>query len=89
MLFPTPYEVPEKKAKKKAKGTRSGLRHKGTSDVTSEDAEARSSAKDDEEEEEEEEIHSPLQEKKRKGRPPRIRRPWRPRKGKLPFRTAP
>ena len=35
MLVPTPYQAP----KKKAKGTRGGLRHKGTSDVTSEDAE--------------------------------------------------
>ena len=51
MLFPMPYEVPEKKAKKAAKGTRGGLRRKGISDVTSEDAETHSSAKDDEEEE--------------------------------------
>ena len=65
MLVPAPYQAPEKKAKKKAKGTRGGLRCKGTSDVTSEDAETHSSAEDDKEEEEEEEIHSPLQEKKR------------------------
>ena len=56
MLVPAPYQAPEKKAK----GTRGGLRHKGTSDVTSGDAETHSSAtEDDEEEEEEEEIHSP------------------------------
>ena len=30
MLFPAPYEVPEKKAKKKATGTREGLRCKVT-----------------------------------------------------------
>ena len=55
MLVPEPYVVPEKKAKKKAKGTRGGLRPKGTSDVVSEDAETHSVAEDDEEEEEEEE----------------------------------
>ena len=58
MLFPAPYEVLEKKAKKKAPGTRSGLRRKGTSDVTSEDTETHSSTEDNEEEEEEE-IHPP------------------------------
>ena len=57
MLFPVPYEVPEKKAKKTAKGTRDGLRRKGALDVTSEDAKTHSSTID--EEEEEEEIHSP------------------------------
>ena len=39
MLVPAPYQASEKKAKKKAKETGSGLRPKGTSDVTSEDAE--------------------------------------------------
>ena len=53
MLVPAPYQAPEKKAKKKAKGTRSGLRHKGTSDVTSEDAETHSPPSTDDEEEEE------------------------------------
>ena len=37
MLFPAPYEVPEKKAKKKAAGTRKGLRRKVVSDSSSED----------------------------------------------------
>ena len=37
MLFPTPYDVLEKKAKKTAKGSRSGLRRKGASDMSSED----------------------------------------------------
>ena len=54
MLFPAPYEVPKKKSKKKAVGTRNGLRCKVASDVTSEDTETHSSAaKDDEEKEEE------------------------------------
>ena len=48
MLFLAPYEVPEKKAKKAAKGTRDGLRRKGASNVTSEDAETHSSTEDDE-----------------------------------------
>ena len=60
MLVPAPYQAPEKKAKKKAKGSRGGLRRKGASDVTSEDAKTHSSiAEDDEEEVEEEESHSP------------------------------
>ena len=58
MLVPVPYQVPEKKAKKKAKETRGGLRHKGNSDVTSKDAEVHSSAAEDDKEEEEEESHS-------------------------------
>ena len=53
-------QAPEKKAKKKAKETISGLRRKGASYVTSEGAETHSSAaEDDEEEEEEEESRSP------------------------------
>ena len=67
MLFPVPYEVPEKKAKKAAKGTRGGLRHKGASNVMSEDAETHSSTED---EEEEEKIHLPqLGGKEEEGRP--------------------
>ena len=69
MLFPVPYKVPEKKAKKKAKGTRSCLRHRGTSDVMYKDADARSSTEDDEEAEEEKEIHSPPTGKKNKRMP--------------------
>ena len=57
MLFSAPYVVPEKKAKKAAKGTRDGIRCKGASDMTSEDTETHSSTEDDEEEEEE--IHPP------------------------------
>ena len=51
MLVPAPYLAPEKKAKKKAKGARSGLRHKCTSDMTSEDAETHSAPATDEEKE--------------------------------------
>ena len=61
MLFPAPYEVPEKKAKKAATGTRDGLRRKGALDTTSEDTETNSSTED--EEEEEEEMHPPPGEK--------------------------
>ena len=50
MLFPAPYEVPEKKAK----GSKSGPRRKGASDMTSEDDESHSSAAEDDDEEEEE-----------------------------------
>ena len=53
MLFSAPYDVPEKKAKKMAKGTRSGLRRKGASDMSSEDETDSSVAEDDSEEEEE------------------------------------
>ena len=59
MLVLVPYQAPEKKAKKKAKGTRGGLRRKGTSDVMSEDAETHSSTAEDNKEEEEEESHPP------------------------------
>ena len=49
MLFPAPYDVPEKTAK----GTRSGLRRKGASDMSSEDETDSSAAEDGGEEEEE------------------------------------
>ena len=64
MLVPTPYKAPEKKAKKKAKGAKSGPHRKGALDVTSEDAEAHSSVPEDDDEEEEEE------EEKKKNNPP-------------------
>ena len=54
MLVPAPYKAPEKKAKKKTKGAKSGPRRKGASDVTSEDEEAHSSIPEDDNEEEEE-----------------------------------
>lgn len=53
ILYPTPYDVPEKKAKKTAKGSRSGHRRKGASDMSSEDESGSSVAEDDGEEEEE------------------------------------
>ena len=65
MLFPAPYEVPKKKAKKTAKGARSGPRRKGASDVTSEDEIHYSAAEDDDEEEEE--SNSPLRGKEEEG----------------------
>ena len=52
MLVPAPYEVPAKKAKKKATGTRKGLRRKVISDSSSENTEAHSSNENEEEEEE-------------------------------------
>ena len=53
MLVPAPYKVPEKKAKKKAKGAKSGPCRKGASDVSFEDKTHSSTAEDDDEEEEE------------------------------------
>ena len=67
MLVPAPYTAPEKKAKKKAKGAKSGPRRKGTSDATCEDNEAHSSVPEDNDEEEgEEENNPPPKEKKKK-----------------------
>ncbi len=51
MLFPAPYEVPEKKAKKKDTGTRKSLRRKVVSDSSFKDTEAHSSNEKKEEEE--------------------------------------
>ena len=58
MLVSAPYQAPEKKAKRKGKEAKSGLRRKGASDVVSEDTEIHSSP--DEDEGEEEESNSPL-----------------------------
>ena len=52
MLVPTPYEAPEKKAKKKATGTRKGLRRKVILDSSSENTKAHSSHENEEEEDE-------------------------------------
>ena len=52
MLTPAPYKVPVKKTKKKAAGTRKGLRRKVVSDSSSDDSDAHSSHEDEEEEEE-------------------------------------
>ena len=64
MLVPAPYQAPEKKAKKKSKEAKGGLRCKGASDVVSEDTKTLSSH--DEDEEEEEESNSPLKGGKKK-----------------------
>lgn len=67
MLAPASYQAPEKKAKKKGKEAKGGLRHKGTSDAVFGDTEALSSHEGGEdEEEEEEESNSPLKGKKKK-----------------------
>ena len=52
LLVPAPYVVPEKKAKKKATGTRKSAWCLEVSDSSSDDSEAHSSREDDEEEEE-------------------------------------
>ena len=65
MLVPAPYQAPEKKAKKKGKEAKNGLRRKGASDVVSEDTETHSSP--DKDEGEEEESNSPLKGERRKG----------------------
>ena len=51
MLVPAPYKAPEKKAEKKAPGTRKGLQHKVVPEASSDDKEAHSSPKGEEEEE--------------------------------------
>ena len=70
MLVPVPYQAPEKKAKKKSKEAKGGLRRKGASDIVSEDTKTLSSH--DEDEEEEEESNSPLRGERRRERPPWI-----------------
>ena len=52
LLVPAPYVVPEKKAAKKATGTRKSARRQGVSDPSSDGSEAHSSHEDKEEEEE-------------------------------------
>ena len=52
LLVPAPYVVPEKKAKKKATGTRKSARRQEVSDPSSDGPEAPSSREDKEEEEE-------------------------------------
>ena len=86
MLVLAPYQAPEKKAKKKVKEAKGGLRCKGASDVVSEDTKTLSSH--DEDEEEEEESNSPLRGERRKGGLPRIWRRRRPRKGESPSRMT-
>ena len=52
LLVPAPYVVPEKKAKKKATGTRKSARRLEVSDSSSDDSKTHSSHEDEEEEEE-------------------------------------
>ena len=52
LLVPAPYVVPEKKAKKKATGTRKSARRLEVSDPSSNDSKTHSSREDEEEEEE-------------------------------------
>ena len=67
MLVPAPYQASEKKAKKKSKEGKGGLRRKGTSDAVSGDTKAPSSHEKDEYEEKEEEVsNSPLKGMKKK-----------------------
>ena len=84
MLVPVPYKAPEKKAKKKAKGAKSGLRRKGTSDAASEDDETHSSVPEDNDggEEEEEENNPPPEERKKKRAAPAHLEAEAPKKGK-------
>ena len=86
MLVPAPYEVPVKKAKRKATGTRKGLRRKVISDSSSGNSKAHSSH---ENEEQEEESSPPLAggDKKRNAAP--TGRPKGPRREGPSFRTAP
>ena len=87
MLVLAPYEVPEKKAKKRSTVTRKSLRRKVVSDSSSEDTEAHSSNDNEEEEEE-----NPLPPKPRgriKGRPPLPGRPKGPRREGPSPRTTP
>ena len=53
MLVPAPYKAPEKKAKKKSKEAKGGLRRKGASDRVFGETEALSSHEGDEDEKEE------------------------------------
>ena len=52
LLVPAPYVVPEKKAEKKATGTRKSARHQEVSDSSPDGSEAHFSREDEEEEEE-------------------------------------
>ena len=52
LLVPAPYVVPEKKAKKKATGTRKSARRPEVSDSSSDESKTHSSREDEEEEEE-------------------------------------
>ena len=86
LLVPAPYVVPEKKAKKKATGTRKSARRLEVSDSSSDDSKTHSSRED----EERKKRPLPLQRGEgRKGRPPQLGRPKGPRRGRPLLRTTP
>ena len=85
MLVPATYKAPEKKAKKKAKGVRSGPRRKCASDAMSEDETRSSAAEDDDEEEEEEENNPPPNEGRKKRAASTNLEAGTPKKGKGSF----
>ena len=78
MLFPAPYEVLEKTAKKAAQGAKKGLRRRSTLDETSESGTSSSSA-DNGDEEEEENDSPPEAGRKKRAAPtsPEAKRPKR------------
>jgi len=87
MLTPAPYEVPEKTAKKKAAGTRKGLRHKMVlSDSSFDESDAHSSHGN---EEEEKSSPPPQSGETRKGRMAHPGRPKGPRRERPSLRTMP
>ena len=86
LLVPAPYVVPEKKAKKKATGTRKSAQRQEVSDSSSDNSKTHSSHED---EEEEEETSPPPAGEGRKGRPPQPGRSKGPRGGRPVLRTTP
>ena len=56
MMVPVPYQLPEKKTKKKGKGPKEGPHRKGPSDAVFGETEAIFSHEEDEDEEEDEEV---------------------------------
>ena len=86
LLVPAPYVVPEKKAAKKATGTRKSARRQEVSDPSSDGSEAHSSRED---EEEEEETPPPPAGEGKKRKAAQLGRPKGPRRGKAFLRTAP
>ena len=81
-----PYVVPEKKAKKKGKEAKSGLRRKGTSDVLKTPRRTPPLMKT---KRRRKRAILPLRGERRKGGLPRIWRRRRPRKGESPLRMTP
>ena len=87
MLVLAPYEVPTKKTKKKATGTRKGLRRKDILDSSTDSSKAHSSHEN--KEEEEESSPPPPAGETRKGRPTQPGRPKGPRREGPSLWTAP